>query len=64
MELADDGSDVSDQLIKKYLNNASVEICAQKCPKILFEEFKKIFVDMPEASVNEKNFAFYLNLIT
>jgi len=54
MELADDGSDVSDQIIREYLNDASVEICAQKCPKILFEDFKQIFVDMPAASKNEK----------
>lgn len=54
MELADDASDVSDQIIRQYLNDASVEICAQKCPKILFEDFKQIFVDMPAASVNEK----------
>ena len=54
MELADDGSDVSDKIIREYLNNASVEICAQKCPKILFEEFKQTFVGMPAASVNDK----------
>ena len=54
MELADDESDVTDQIIRKYLNNASVEICAQKCPKILFEDFKQIFFDIPAASVNEK----------
>ena len=59
MELADDESDVSDHLIKEYLNNASVEICAQKCPKILIEELKKNFVEMPEASVNEKITVFY-----
>ena len=54
MELADDGSDVSDQIIREYLKNVSVEICAQKCPKILFEDFKQIFFDIPAASVNEK----------
>ena len=59
MELVDDGSDVSDQIIRKYLNNASVEICAQKCPKIQIEELKKNFVEKPEASVNEKITVFY-----
>ena len=48
MELADDESDVSHQIIKEYLNNASVEICAQKCPKILIEELKKNLLKCPK----------------
>ena len=62
MELADDESDVSDQIIREYLNNASVEICAQKCPKILFDDYKQIFVNMPDASENE-NITVNFNLI-
>ena len=54
MEIVEDGSDVSDQIIRRYLNDATVEVCAQKCPKILFEDFKQIFLDMPAASLNEK----------
>jgi len=48
----DEDPDISDSIIRKYFDGASVEVKIQDCPKLLYKDFKNIFLEMPARHVS------------
>uniref|UniRef100_H2ZNL8 Methylmalonic aciduria and homocystinuria type D protein, mitochondrial n=1 Tax=Ciona savignyi TaxID=51511 RepID=H2ZNL8_CIOSA len=51
-EMSSDGENITDSIIRKYLENATVELAIQPCPKVLYKEFRSIFLEMPKQEIS------------
>lgn len=51
-DMHDEDADITDSIIKKYFDGASVEVKIQDCPKLLYKDFKCIFLEMPARHVS------------
>merc|ERR550519_42644 len=51
-DIHDEETDITDSIIRKYFDGARVEVKIQDCPKLLYKDFKCIFLEMPARHVS------------